>query len=45
VQGTQTASLAFGGNVNPACTLQQQPKNMMEQVGQMLQVCIQQKVL
>jgi hypothetical protein len=30
--GTQTAALAFGGDTGPA-VLQQQQKNMMEQLG------------
>jgi hypothetical protein len=33
--GTQTAGLAFGGDAPPL--LQEQQKNMMEQVGQLLQ--------
>jgi hypothetical protein len=34
--GTQTAALAFGGN-DPAPGLQVQQKNMMDQLGQVIQ--------
>jgi hypothetical protein len=35
--GTQTAGLAFGGVIPPKAVLQQQQKNIMEQVGQQVQ--------
>jgi hypothetical protein len=40
--GLQTAALAFGGNVPPG---QQQQKNMMVLLGQILQVYLQQDML
>jgi hypothetical protein len=35
--GTQTAALAFGGETFPPTILQQQQKNMMEQLGLQIQ--------
>jgi hypothetical protein len=39
--GTQTAALAFGGDLPP---IQQQQKNMTVLLGQVLQVCLQQDI-